>query len=276
MPADRLTSLRHDGQIEPDGTGGLRFHGAASRLFEHLRTAMGEMSRAAGAASIAGPPAVARDVLARASYFDAFADSAFAVLGDASAVVPPAACYHAYPVWAGRTLAAPQMVTVEVRCGRREAAADAGLGRLERFHMREVVFAGPAVWVAGQRDAWLDRLRTFASALGLACVVQEATDTFFGDAGRGRKLMQQLKKLKYELVAEAGSAGALAIASCNLHETFFTSRFAIGPMADGRPAYSGCAAAGLERWTLACLAQLDAASIDAILEGGVPRSTMNT
>ena len=273
MRPDRLASLQAGGQIERDGTGGLRFHGAAARLFEHLGEALADMSLAAGAAPIAGEPAIAREVLARASYFEAFAESAIPLPGE-RALVPPAACYHAYPLWSGRRLHAPELLTLEVRCGRREAsAADLSLGRLERFHMREIVFAGPAAWVSGTRNAWLDRLRTFASALGLSTDIQEATDTFFGEAGRGRKLMQQLKKLKYELVADAGSAGTIAIASCNLHETFFTSRFGIGPMHDGSPAVTGCAAAGLERWTLACLAQLDAPAIAAVLAGGVPRST---
>ena len=79
--------------------------------------------------------------------------------------------------------------------------------------------------------------------------------------------MQQLRNLKYELRADAGSAGRLAISSFNLHDAFFTSRFNIGPMSDGSPAVSGCVAFGIDRWTLACLAQHGASHVDALVAG---------
>jgi hypothetical protein len=88
--------------------------------------------------------------------------------------------------------------------------------------------------------------------------------------------MQQLKNLKYELRVDAGSAGRLAIASFNLHETFFTGRFNIGPMSDGSATATGCVAFGIERWTLACLAQHGPTNIDALVDRGVTRSTTNT
>ena len=144
--------------------------------------------------------------------------------------------------------------------------------------MREAVFVGSSDWVSAERHAWMDRVSAFAASIGIAGTLETATDTFFGSEGRGRRLIQQLKNLKYELRVDAGSAGRLAVASFNLHETFFTSRFGIGPMADGSQAVSGCVAFGLERWTLACLARHGSslAEIDAIVERGVPRFTTNT
>ena len=119
--------------------------------------------------------------------------------------------------------------------------------------MREVVFVGASPWVTRQRDEWMQRAAMLAASLGISGTTEAATDTFFAGPGRGRRLIQQLKALKYELRVNAGEAGALALASFNLHETFFTSRFDIG-MADGSAAASGCAAFGLARWALAHVA----------------------
>ena len=104
--------------------------------------------------------------------------------------------------------------------------------------------------------------------------VETATDTFFSAAGRGRRLIQQLKKLKYELRAEAGVAGRIAAASFNLHEDFFAKRFDM-MCPDGHHVSSGCIAFGIERWTLVCLAQFESAQIAELVGGGVPRSTMS-
>lgn len=97
----------------------------------------------------------------------------------------------------------------------------------------------------------MTRASELARSLGLDGSLEAATDTFFGDPGRGRRLLQQLKRLKYELRMNAGGV-VLAVSSFNLHESFFTSRFDIA-MADGTTAASGCAAFGIERWALAYL-----------------------
>ena len=54
-----------------------------------------------------------------------------------------------------------------------------------------------------------------------------------------------------------------AVASFNLHETFFGRRFGI-TAADGGPAWSGCVAFGLERWLLAVVAQGQLDHVEAL------------
>jgi hypothetical protein len=175
----------------------------------------------------------------------------------------------------GERLDAGRLLSVAACCGRRETRTEDELGRLQRFRMREAVSVGSAAWVSSEREAWMERVSAFAISLGLATTLETATDTFFGGIGRGRRLIQQLKNLKYELRADAGSAGRIAIASFNLHESFFTSRFGIGPMSDGSATVSGCVAFGIERWTLACLARHGANDVAALVERGVTRSTTN-
>lgn len=230
-------------------------------LFRWLDTQFERLALDAAALACAPPATIPGSTLERAGYFEAFADVAIPAPDSpgsdagSGAYFAPAACYHVYAALEGQRLDGPRLVTLAATCGRREARAGDDPGRLERFRMREVVFIGAADWVAGERDAWMARATAFASSIGMAGIMEPATDTFFGVPGRGRRLIQQVKKLKYELRMDAGRSGRLAVASFNLHETFFGSRFGIR-LADGSPAASGCAAFGIERWTLACLAQL--------------------
>jgi hypothetical protein len=120
--------------------------------------------------------------------------------------------------------------------------------------MREVVFLGPTLWVQQQRQEWRERVSHFARGLGLEGEIALANDPFFGNGGRGKKLLQQLKELKYELRLPLAAGQSTAVASFNLHDTFFGERFGI-TLADGATAHTGCVAFGLERWTLAFLAQ---------------------
>ena len=230
----------------------------AATASEWVAAKLERLALDAGARPLFPPPTIPREVLERSGYFDAFPGMAIPASDDGTSFLPPAACYHVYAALLGARLEEGSVVTLATRCGRDEPdAADDG-GRLRRFRMREVVFIGAPEWVAQTREAWMGRASAFASALGLSGRMEAASDTFFGDAGRGRRLVQQLKNLKYELRMDAGPNGVLAVASFNLHESFFASRFDIR-MSDGSPAASGCAAFGIERWTLAYLQHGNAA-----------------
>jgi hypothetical protein len=163
-------------------------------------------------------------------------------------------------------------VTLAQSCFRPGDRSAGSPGRLWEFTMREVVFVGPAGWVAERRDEWAVRVQQFAVSLGLRGSLEPAADPFFGSVGRGRRLLQQLKDLKYELCLDLGD-GRTAVASFNLHEQFFGRRFAIdlgeSTVGDGLqtvPASSACAAFGLERWALAYLGQRGAAAARALIE----------
>lgn len=217
-----------------------------------LDSEFARLAEEAGARSFAAPGTIPADVLERCNYFLSFPGVAITA-ADGNGYFPPAACYHVYAQLQGTRLDAPYLGTLAATCGRNETGGADVAGRLAHFRMREVVFVGPAVSVSRTRDEWMDRVTRFAGSLGLSGALAPATDMFFGNGGRGRRLMQQLKVLKYELSMNAGAGGVLAVCSFNLHGTFFTSRFDIR-MADGSPAASGCAAFGIERWALAYLA----------------------
>jgi hypothetical protein len=54
---------------------------------------------------------------------------------------------------------------------------------------------------------------------------------------------------KQELTVRAPGVERLALASCNLHGTFFTRHFGISGAGE-EPLFSGCCGFGLERWAL--------------------------
>jgi seryl-tRNA synthetase len=137
------------------------------------------------------------------------------------------------------------------------------------FEMREIVALGSRSDVERFRLEMIDRAREMVSDLGLEGRIETASDPFFlqdpraADVvpvnvlpePRGRRIMQQILPLKYELRLTLDESGrTCAVASFNHHLDFFGRRFSIR-LPSGAIAHSGCVAFGLERWVLAFLAQ---------------------
>ena len=214
-----------------------------------------ELAIKARAQELPVPSLIERSILERAGYFESFPGST--VEQSEGGCMPPAVCYHCYAKLAATSLQEPGLWTCIARCRRNEDNKEPG--RLRAFTMREIVFVGSAAWVRERREEWMDRIFAFAQSLQLAVQLDAATDSFFaGGEGRGRKLLQQIKGLKFELRAQMDTKNTpLAISSFNLHETFFSRRFGFR-LADGTDAHSGCVAFGLERWALALALTLGA------------------
>ena len=203
------------------------------------------------------PASIARETLTRAGYFESFPDGATPIGGGPRSdfCLTPAVCFHAYGLFAERVFHRPLRLTAAQPCFReadRRNAAES-IARLWEFTMREIVFIGPAEWVAAEHRGWMDRTQALARQLELRWTIEPATDAFYGELSRGQRLIQQLKRLKEEMRLPLGER-TIAAASFNLHETYFATRFDLR-LPDGSPAHSGCAAFGLERWALALLAQ---------------------
>jgi seryl-tRNA synthetase len=81
-----------------------------------------------------------------------------------------------------------------------------------------------------------------------------ANDPFFGRAGRMLAANQRETTLKYEIVAPVTSEKLTAISSANCHQDHFGAPFGI-ITPDGATAHSACFGFGLERITLALLAE---------------------
>jgi seryl-tRNA synthetase len=219
-----------------------------SALVNWLDSRFVALALKAGACQVVVPQFIERSVLERAGYFDSFPASVLEEAG--GQCMPPATCYHCYAKLAAAALPENGVWTCIARCRRKEAKREPG--RLQTFTMREVVLVGSATWVRTRRQEWMDQILAFAQSMSMSVAIEPATDPFFGGGeARGRKLLQQVKQLKYELRARVDTRGTqLAVSSFNLHETFFAHRFELR-LPDGTDAYSGCIAFGLERWALA-------------------------
>ncbi|MFJ4897856.1 hypothetical protein [Streptomyces sp. NPDC088727] len=162
-------------------------------------------------------------------------------LADASHLLPSAACYGCFLHLSGTSADSPVLITTVAQCYRNEDHHD-GLRRLWAFTMREIVCVGSAEAVRAHLDRYRERILAFGTALGLTLDRQPATDPFFEKDG-SRTLMQMLAPVKDEYLHTDGTA----VASTNNHRNFFGERRAISHA--GRPAFTGCVAFGLERWT---------------------------
>jgi hypothetical protein len=240
-------------EVVPLPGGRLLLLGVAAGLCRWLDAQLLRMALADGARECRFPVTIGRDTLERAEFFESFPGGAAALAEPAlEYLLNPAVCYHAYALFAGRRLGETVLLTARQSCFRESDRESGSPARLWEFTMREVVFIGAAAWVAERRGAWAARTEAWAASLGLGGSLVPAVDPFFGAAGRGKRLLQQLEGLKLELLLDCAGT-PLAAASFNLHGPFFGERFDIG--FDGAAAHSGCAAFGLERWALAFLAQ---------------------
>jgi len=230
--------------------GGLQARVAA--LVNRLDDQFLKMAIDAGAEEIAIAEYVEKSLLVQAGYFESFPGEG--LMEGAIGTRPPAACYQCYPQLSGKVLGESGLWTCVGTCGRNER--ETGVGRLRIFCMREIILLGSAAWVREQRARWLTTIARFARSLGLQVDLVPASDPFFGTGdAHGRKLVQQLKELKMEMRTRVGESIGLAIASFNLHETFFARRFQLR-LRDGTDAYTGCVAFGLERWAMAMISKL--------------------
>jgi hypothetical protein len=249
---DPLAPLRHSGEWAVVA-GEARLGPRMSAVVNLLDSAFLALALKAGASPWPVPASIERSVLERAGYFESFSASRIVDVS-VRCCLPPATCYHCYAKLASARLDEPHAWTCVARCCRNETGGH--LGRLRSFTMREIVLVGSPAWVRQARQQWMDRMAAFAGSMKLRVRLEPATDPFFGGENRGKRLLQQLKELKYELNAQVdGERRPLAISSFNLHEAFFSRRFGFG-LADGSEAHTGCVAFGLERWALALVLEL--------------------
>lgn len=214
-----------------------------------IQATLEQRAESTGAEHIHPPNFVTRAFLESVDYFDSFPSTAIPVPGPVDVYHPPATCYRLFGQIAGKPVDDHRAFTLAGECRRAESEATAY--RLTSFTMLEVVHVGAAEGVSDARDAAMQSELTLARDLGLDATLTPAGDPFFAGSasGRGKRLMQKLLGLKYELTAPIGR-DRVAIASFNVHRDFFTSRLGITGDRDD-PVWTGCVAYGVERWTLA-------------------------
>lgn len=166
---------------------------------------------------------------------------------DVSCCLPPTMCYHTFDQFAGTQIPGDRVVTSVGKVFRHEGRYERGLERLWDFTIREIVFLGEPESVEARRRAFLERTCRWTEALGLAGRVELASDHFFASpAAAGKVLAQRMLDLKLELIMPVAPTVEIAVASFNLHGTWFGESFDITD-GSGAAISSGCVGFGLER-----------------------------
>lgn len=163
-------------------------------------------------------------------------------------VLTPAACYHFYIQFQGETLQEPRYVTTRATCFRRETHY-LPLERQWSFSMREIVCIGTVDEVKGFLAKYQNQVDRFFKQIQLPVEWKDATDPFFNPSGNPKYLLQKLDPVKTEMVFQ----NCLALGSINFHRNYFGEAFQI--FREGKEAFSGCVAFGIERWIFAFLAR---------------------
>jgi seryl-tRNA synthetase len=264
------------GVLISQGVNGLQGHGA---LMEDVIERFDRLVTAAGAAErpdiMRFPPVINRRHFERSGYLRSFPNLVGSVhsfdggdrdhaellqrmdagddwshcLPGTGVVLAPAACYPVYPTLTGTLPAAGRTVDVASYVYRHEPSDDPA--RMQMFRQREYVRIGTEAQCRSHADQWEERGLALLRALGLPAGLEEASDPFFGRAGRMMALNQRDQRLKVELVVPICSDDKpTACASCNYHQEHFGQAFDIRT-ADGAIAHSACVAFGLERIALA-------------------------
>jgi len=161
-------------------------------------------------------------------------------------VLTPAACYHFYIHFQGEHLQGPRYVTTRATCFRRESHY-LPLERQWSFSMREIVGLGTLEEVKAFLAQYQDRVDRFFRKIRLPIRWKNATDPFFNPSHNPRYLLQKLDPVKTEMVFQ----DRLALGSINFHRNYFGEAFQI--FREGKEAFSGCVAFGIERWIFAFL-----------------------
>lgn len=178
-------------------------------------------------------------------------------LAEPALAINPATCYHCYASVENQQLEGEGFVaTARSRCHRYESGNHQTLARLLDFTMREVIFVGKPDFVKREREAAIQRVRGLVAEWGLASWMETANDPFFTNDFEVKAAFQRQNDMKYELCMPLAS-GSVAVASSNFHSVTFGKAFNI--LVGTRPACTGCAAFGLERWVYAVLSQVGCA-----------------
>jgi hypothetical protein len=250
--------------------GQVSLSGPLLRLAQQLDAAFAEIASAWDAEPERHPSSLPASVLLTAGYLRSFphqatfaagiapaALGAFAadpgqdprpMLGAATEVLTPAACYHLYPARSGQALTGPLYLTTVNTCYRREREY-VPLRRQWSFTMREIVCVGTAAEAAAFAAKAMAVAGLVTELMGLPADWQQATDPFFRPDQNPAYLLQKLSPVKQEL-----TYGDLAIASVNQHHEHFGEAFGITAATvtgDLAPAHSACLAFGIERWLFA-------------------------
>jgi len=185
--------------------------------------------------------------LEKSHYLEHFPQQLLKVNGETSleSFITPAGCLHLYPNFANKILDNTQKTLLFAQCGRFENGQYNFPFRLASFSMTEFIVLGTEKILSELRNKITENLIAELLSLKFNVTQVAATDAFFLAENKGAQLLQKMKGLKIELVAEIEDE-KIALVSINNHESYFGDAFKIRT-SDDQSANSFCVAFGVER-----------------------------
>lgn len=249
-----IEKLESRGEILSLESGQIIFSGLPLNLFRYFDNLFLNLAYKYGATEIVYSTLISKKILEKAEYFQSFPSTAVKV--DNLYYLSPAVCYHTYQQLQNSELKSTSVTTSIGKCFRKEPLAYKPLERQMDFTMREIIFIGKYNLVEKLRKSLIEEIFKITKSFKLDGIIKKTNDPFFTSNynNRGKRLLQQLKPLKFELQLLLKTNEYLAVCSFNNHEEFFGEHFNIR-LSNNQPVTSGCVAFGLERWVLAFLTQ---------------------
>ena len=276
--------LSNRGDIRQTGNGKYVYSGQVAQVFRCLDNMFREWAEKQSAHEEFFPISVRAESLAKAGYFNTFAQHAFFVsplelsmnailsaqddsIFDPDAdpqtrqnlqapewVLSPTVCHHCFESRSGQSATNQQTITALNQCSRYEVHDTSGLQRLRHYWMREIIYFRPdAKFVQAALEDILEVTTQRLRRWGLSFKVVSASDPFFLDSGSSKRLFQTALLLKRELQMPV-SGKYIACASFNNHQQSLTNTFEIS--SDQGEIASGCVGWGYDRLILAMFSQL--------------------
>lgn len=236
------------------GVGQVGYRGIFLKLIRFFDNKFLQLAIKYNATEVIYPTIIPKEVLEKSDYFTSFPKIATKI--NRNHFLTPALCFHSYQQLENMILEkSPVVITTVGKCFRLENEAYKSLERLWDFTMREIICIGTYEDVEKLRSLLIQSLLEFSETLQLQGTFVKASDPFFtSDANKGKRILQKLKPLKFELRLSINKTETLAVSSFNHHESFFGECFNI-KLSNSEIASTSCIAFGLERWVFAFLTQ---------------------
>ena len=234
--------------------GGISFNGITSELYEYFDSVFYDIARINNAIGEKYPILLSSSTLHNTSFEKNHPNfSLYTEEGDV--VLSPSACFHVYEKYSGKEIKDDFSVTFIQSVIRTESKTDGDeFGRLNDYHVREVVFIGSENHVNESIDNMIELTKQFIEKIGLVGSIESASDMFVTPIMQRYKMVQLHKKAKYEIRLNYAADKLLSVASFNRHGKAFTIPFNI-KVSGVNNVVSGCVGYGIERWVLAFISQ---------------------
>lgn len=176
-------------------------------------------------------------------------------LDNSQYILSPTVCYNCFETQKNQIINTNLKITSIAKCNRYEGLNYKTLERLKVYSMREFMFFGDKLFVKREIDKGLKYFIKILNHLKLKFRVSTASDPFFLQSLKNKKIFQLSNNLKYELELFLPYENKwIAVGSFNNHLNTLTSKYKISKKG-GKTCFSGCIGIGYERFLYAFYSQ---------------------